>query len=267
MQEVMNDPMDKVNQAPSDMVSRQVELAPLSTPRSVIVCRSKQCAPIKLSMSKEYIFNSLVQMMQNNNHQKALICAADSGSHSCFENYVSLPITVGITPAYMYLDSVKISDVTVNKGSRAINLMLNYNVTYNGQTPECAPDKTLLFVKNTDNIVMEDKGFRCKMTTVGETSIKTLFMVDFIDLDYGFIGGYYSVGLSGPAYGGGSGYMMLRLSKTSYPLLPMPKANDAKNKTSGAPKEGTAAGATKATTESETDSADGVQVFPINYKK
>ena len=232
MQEVMNDPLDKANAPAEDYGKRYVELAPLSMPRSVIVCRSKQCAPIKLSMSKEYIYNSLVQMFQNNNHQKALVCAADVGSHNCFENYVSLPITVGITPAYMYIDSVKISDITVNKGSRSINMMLNYNVTYNGQTPDCAPDKTLMFVKNADNIVMEDKGYRCKMTTIGTTTIKTLFLVDFIDLDYGFIGGYYSIGLSGPAYGGGSGYMMIRMAKTGYPLLPMPKAPAQKDRKS-----------------------------------
>ena len=36
-----------------------------------------------------------------------------------------------------------------------------------------------------------------------QTMIKTLFVIDYIDLDYGYIGGFYSVGLSGPAYGGG----------------------------------------------------------------
>ena len=265
MQEVMNDPLDKANAPAEDYGKRYVELAPLSMPRSVIVCRSKQCAPIKLSMSKEYIYNSLVQMFQNNNHQKALVCAADVGSHNCFENYVSLPITVGITPAYMYIDSVKISDITVNKGSRSINMMLNYNVTYNGQTPDCAPDKTLMFVKNADNIVMEDKGYRCKMTTIGTTTIKTLFLVDFIDLDYGFIGGYYSIGLSGPAYGGGSGYMMIRMAKTGSPLLPMPKAPAQKPKLTPGQEQAEAYIDGKDTAPAAR--TDGVEVFPINYKK
>ena len=86
--------------------------------------------------------------------------------------------------------------------------------------------KTLFFVKNAENIVMEDSGYQCKMTTIGTTTIKNLFLVDYIDLDYGFIGGYYSIGLSGPAYGGGSGYMLLRLPDTSFnpkAVLPLPK--------------------------------------------
>lgn len=115
------------------------EPAPLRMPSSVVVCRTKQCAPAKLSMSREYIYNSLLHLLDNNNRKKALVCQADAGTHACTETFVSLPITVGITPAYMYIDSVKITDVSIAKGNRSLNLILNYNVTYNGQTPDCKP--------------------------------------------------------------------------------------------------------------------------------
>ena len=182
------------------------------TPASVIVCRSKQCAPAKLSMSKEYIYNTLLHMFDSNARQKALVCAADSHTHACTEEYLYLPINVGITPAYMYIDDVKISDVSISdKNTAALNLMLNWGISYNGQTPTCRPSKTLLYVKDVNNIIIEDNGYNCKMTTIGTTNIKTMFAVDYIDLDYGYIGGFYSIGLSGPANGGGSGYMLLRL--------------------------------------------------------
>ena len=129
------------------------EPAPLRMPSSVVVCRTKQCAPAKLSMSREYIYNSLLHLLDNNNRKKALVCQADAGTHACTETFVSLPITVGITPAYMYIDSVKITDVSIAKGNRSLNLILNYNVTYNGQTPDCKPAKSLLYVKNVNNIV------------------------------------------------------------------------------------------------------------------
>ena len=120
LQDVLNDPLDRE----SLQVKRRVHMAPLQMPRNIVVCRNKQCAPLKLSMSKEYIYNSLVQLLQNNNNQKALLCSADAGSHNCYAHYVSVPITVGITPAYMYIDSVKISDVNINKNSRSVNLWL-----------------------------------------------------------------------------------------------------------------------------------------------
>lgn len=45
------------------------------------------------------------------------------------------------------------------------------------------------------------------------------------------IGGYYSIGLSGPSYGGGTGYMCCACLN-GYPLLPMPKAPAEKGKLS-----------------------------------
>lgn len=186
----------------------------LRMPTSIVVCRSKQCAPAKLSMSKEYIYNTLLHMFDSNAREKALVCTGDANTHACTEEFVSIPVTVGITPAYMYIDDVKITDVSMNdQNTAAMNLILNWGISYNGQTPTCRPSKTVLFAKNTNNIIMEDDGYTCKMTTIGSTTVKTLFAIDYIDIDFGFIGGFYSIGLSGPAYGGGSGYMILRLPK------------------------------------------------------
>lgn len=234
----------------------------LQTPNSVVVCRSKQCAAAKLSMSREYIYNSLLHLFDNNNHKTALVCAANPGSHTCTESFVTMPITVGITPAYAYIDSVKITDVSVGKGNTQLGLILNYNVTYNGQTPDCTPAKSLMYVKNVNNIILEDSGYTCKMTTIGQTTIKTLFAIDYIDLDFGFIGGYYSIGFSGPAYGGGSGYMLLRLPKDAYPLSPeLTHPKNAGKQVSSLLK-GTAV--TETFTEEEVSTNQGVQIFPLH---
>ncbi|MBR6409037.1 MAG: hypothetical protein IKS23_02185 [Alphaproteobacteria bacterium] len=204
---------------PADTTIRAQEWQPqINMPVSVVVCRSKQCAPAKLSMSKEYIYNSLMNLLENNANEKALICQADPFAHVCTEDYVTLPITVGVTPAHLYLKDVELTDVSIALNRRSIDLLLNYGVSYNGQTPTCKPAKSLVYVKNTKNIVLEDSGYMCKMTAIGNTTIKTLFAIDYIDLDYGFVGGYYSIGLSGPAYGGRSGYMMFRFKNDATPL-------------------------------------------------
>lgn len=227
---------------------------------SVVVCRSHQCAPAKLSMSKEYIYNSLLHLFDNNNYQTALICQADAAAHTCLENYITLPIISGITPTNAYIDYVKISDVIIGKNANKINLVLNYNLTYGGQTAGCTPSKSILFAKSPDHVLLEDAGYNCKMTTIGQSIVKTIFSIDYIDLDYGYIGGHYSVGISGPAYGGGSGYMLLRLPKNAYPLSPQLQAPaNTKQKTginyeiSGAPENST----TSSTT------SGNVQIFPI----
>ena len=217
--------------------------------------------------TKEYIYNSLLQLFDNNNYQKVLICQADASAHTCLENYITIPLMAGITPTNAYIDYTRITDVIIDAKSNKINLVLNYNLTYGGQTPECTPSKSILFAKSTSHILLEDGGYNCKMTTIGQSTIKTLFAIDYIDLDYGYIGGYYSIGISGPAYGGGSGYMLLRLPKNAYPLSPQLKAphQEKKSKSSSdlAPYLSSNTSILNENEDSET-LQNGVQVFPIS---
>ena len=228
-------------------------------PSSIVVCRSHQCAPAQLSMSKEYIYNSLLQLFDNNNYQKFLICEADSQAHTCLENYITLPVNVGIVPTNAYIDHAKITDVIIGRRN-TINIILNYNLTYGGQVADCTPSKSLLFVKKVNHAILEDSGYNCKMTTIGVTNVKTVLSIDYIDLDYGYIGGYYSIGLSGPAYGGGSGYLLLRLPKNAYPLSPALQAPRSMrrqtyaNKTAGIPDT------------AEDSTSQNVQIFPLEKK-
>lgn len=199
-------------------------IPPLDT---LIVCRDKQCAPAELSTSREYIFNALAQLVDNNLDATALLCEANAQAHVCINPYLTVPAKVGVTPAYVYMDGVKVVDASMGKGKTSINLALGYNLSYNGQTPTvCKPDKAMLYVKNNNDIVLNGNGFKCDLTSMGTTTIRVLFAIDYIDLDYGYIGGYYSVGLSGPATGGGSGYGMIRLPENSRPLNPKLTANN-----------------------------------------
>lgn len=230
---------------------------------SVVVCRSQQCAPAKLSMSKEYIFNSLLQLFDNNNYQKMLVCEADPQTRTCTENYITLPVYVGVVPTKAYIDYIKITDVIMGKKGSSLNLILNYNLTYGGQIAECTPSKSLLFARSTEHVIMEDSGYNCKMTTIGVTSVKTVFTINYIDLDYGYIGGYYSIGLSGPAYGGNNNYMILRMPRNAYPLSPAlkaPKNKAAENYATGA------IGNTTRTIEQTGNYANGVEIFPLAKK-
>ena len=189
---------------------------------SLLVCRDKQCAPAELSMTKQYIFNALAQLIDNNADSTALLCEANPQAHVCVNPYLTIPAKIGVTPGYVYFDSVKLIDAGQVKGKPALNMVLGYNLSYNGQTPYvCKPDKVVLYVKDNNKIVLNGNGFGCDMTSQGVTSIRVMFDIDYIDLDYGYIGGYYSIGMSGPAFGGGSGYGLIRLQNDAHPLSPV----------------------------------------------
>ena len=188
---------------------------------SLLVCRSKQCAPAEMSMSREYIFNSIAHLIDNNLDTKALLCEANPQAHVCTNPYLTVPAKIGMTPAYVFFDGVKIVDASIAKGKTAVNLALAYDINYNGQTPTvCKPDVAMAYVKSNNEVILNGNGFKCDMTSIGTTIVKVMFDIDYIDLDYGYIGGYYSIGLSGPANGGGSGYGLIRLIKDAHPLNP-----------------------------------------------
>lgn len=235
-----------------------IKIDSVKTPSSIVVCRSHQCAPAKLSMSKEYIYNSLLHLFDNNNYQKVLICQADSSAHTCLENYITIPIVAGITPTNAYIDSVRITDVIIGKSADKINLVLNYNLTYGGQTADCTPSKSVMFAKNINHVLLEDGGYSCKMTTIGQSSVKTVFAIDYIDLDYGYVGGHYSIGISGPAHGGDTGYMILRMPKNAYPLAPELTAPTQRSGSNSALATGSPASASSAVNNGR------VQIFPLN---
>lgn len=262
--DVINRPLEPT-QAEYTENARQSNPTAVREPSSIVVCRSHQCAPAKLTMSREYVYNSLLQLFDNNNYQKALVCQADPNSHTCLENFVTLPITAGITPTNAYIDHVKISDVVIGRQANKINLLLNYNVTYGGQTPDCTPSKSILFARNVNHVLIEDAGYTCKMTSIGQTVIKTVFAIDYIDLDYGYIGGFYSIGFSGPAHGGGNGYMILRLPKNAYPLSPTLQAPKDTGKKGKASSDKNVKSILDSTGPDDNNSG-AVQVFPIDKK-
>jgi hypothetical protein len=108
-----------------------------------------------LAQSKEYIFNSLAQLVDNNLDATALLCEANPQAHVCTNPYITVPAKVGITPVYVYFDGVKLVDASIVDGKPAIKMALNYNMSYNGQTPTvCKPDEAMLYVKNNNEVVL-----------------------------------------------------------------------------------------------------------------
>ena len=150
---------------------------------SLIVCRAKQCAPAELSMSREYIFNALAHIVDNNLDATALLCEANPQAHVCTNPYLTVPAKVGVTPAYVFFDGVKVVDASVVKGNTGLYLAFGYNLSYNGQTPTvCKPDTAMMYVKSNNDVVLNGNGFKCEMTSVGTTTIRVMFDIDYIVL-------------------------------------------------------------------------------------
>ncbi|MCK5296709.1 MAG: hypothetical protein KAJ75_07440, partial [Alphaproteobacteria bacterium] len=212
----------RITQAFSSAIGEAVPptLVKPKTPQAVVVCRSMMCAPSNTNMSREYIFNKLLQLLDNNVSSKLFVCNADEYTKSCINDFIEFDVVAGVTPGQVRIGAAKILDVQLKKGAKKINLVLDYDMYFNGIKPLCKPAQNILFAKTADYIVMEDTGYKCKLTTVSSSVVSHVYAIDYIDLDYGIIGAHYSIGMSGPAYGGGTGYMMFRFQNSAHPLNP-----------------------------------------------
>lgn len=111
-------------------------------------------------------------------------------------------------------------ETALEKSTSNIKINLDYEMTYNNKRAHCSPSKTVLSAKSVNYVLIEDSTFDCKLTTVGKSNAFFSIVVDFIDLDYGIIGGFYSFGLSGPASGGKRGYTLFKFTKNGFPVKP-----------------------------------------------
>ena len=70
-------------------------------------------------------------------------------------------------------------------------------------------------VPNNSQATLMNREFACNLTNDGMSNISLLLSVDYIDLDYGLIGAYYSLGLQGPTTGGARGYAVFKTEFTT----------------------------------------------------
>lgn len=182
----------------------------LRIPSSVVVCRSKKCAPALSNMSTEFLYNAYYNLLENNVGTNVMLCSADSTSHVCYEPFISFDVSAGITPATVVIDSINIADLGMIRGNQAMTPVMDYSIYVNGIKTKCTPFAALTKVKSPNYIVVDGMDSECRFTATGKSMMSMVFTIDYIDFDYGIVGASYSVGVSGTTSGGRKGYALLR---------------------------------------------------------
>lgn len=185
------------------------------TERPTVICRDFNCTRLNDHITRTFLFNSLANMLQTNQHSRLFICEADPFSRSCLQSGISFPIRAGIANAMVKIPKATISQVSLSTGLSRASADINYEVFINGIQRVCEPTVMDISVPNNAQATLTNREFSCNMTSDGVANVSLLFNVDYIDLDYGLIGGYYSLGVQGSAAGSGSGYLVFKTEFTT----------------------------------------------------
>ena len=185
------------------------------TERPTVICRDFNCTRLNVRITRTFLFNSLANMLQTNQHSRLFICEADPFSRSCLQSGISFPIRAGIANAMVKIPKATVSQTFLSPGLSRASADISYEMFINGIQRVCEPTVMDIAVPNNAQATLSNREFSCNLTSDGVANVSLLFNIDYIDLDYGLIGGYYSLGVQGSAQGSGSGYMVFKTEFTT----------------------------------------------------
>ena len=178
--------------------------------RPMVICRNFGCTKLNDRITRTFLFNSLANMFMMNAHSRLYICEADPFSRDCLQSGISFPVRSGIANALVKIPKATISQVNVSTGLSKATVGMTYEFLVNGVARMCEPTVMDIVVPVNSQATLSNREFSCNMTSDGRSSVSLLVSIDYIDLDYGILGGYYSLGMQGPTTGGGTGYALFK---------------------------------------------------------
>jgi hypothetical protein len=182
-------------------------------PNVAVVCRKAGCTRLNDKVTRQFLYNNLINIFINNKFSKINICEADPYTRACLSDSVRFGGRVGGTATVIQLASAYLADVRYTKTMNKLEVYLLYDLYVNGAKSQCSGALTSVEVFSNDQVLMRDGGYKCHITSGVPSDVFSMFNIDYIDLDYGIMGGYYSMGLSGESAAGGNGYMLMKFHK------------------------------------------------------
>lgn len=179
---------------------------------SVLVCRAKQCAKAEYSMTREFLYNKLVQLFEKNLNKDVYLCEADPISHVCYNPAIVIPARTSLVSADVVIPSARVLDAKM-VNNQVLDVIFDYTVDINSLRSVCQSSRSRLKVDYVDKVQMISPAFECRFTETGSSEVNMSYNIDYVDFDYGTLGAYYSAGIGSTVQGGASGYVLMRFAE------------------------------------------------------
>lgn len=178
--------------------------------KPVVVCRSHSCTRLGDRITEAFLFNSLIGVFYNSQKSRVSLCEADPNTRACLHDGIRFGGDVGGTPVVVHVHNYTLSDVQIGRKLKHMGFAALYSVYVNGLISNCNTAKSTIEIRDTNTILVIGDPFLCQLTSDIPSQIFSIYNIDYVDLNYNLIGGYYSFGLSGSAKGQKSGYMLMK---------------------------------------------------------
>lgn len=201
----------------------------INNSKPIVLCRQKGCTELNDKMTQSFLFNSLANLLYINDKTKVYLCEADIYSRACLSNGIKYAVNIGGTAGVVYIPSLTITDVSFSKNLKRINFMLSYDLYANGLKSFCTSAHNTIEISSNKQALIRDNNYNCQLTSDLPSTSYNIYNIDYIDLDYGIIGAYYSTGVTGASNGGNNGYVLMKFQYTDANINKKPQTNCSSN--------------------------------------
>lgn len=185
----------------------------LAEVKEVYVCAAGECGPASQRYSAGEMLRGLYELIKQNEGTEYVICNSTPEGRNCDSEGAGYFVMGGPIPGRGSQSRGKYTDTRMDTANNTITLVVNNHLMFIGVSLACADTKRTIKVRSADEIVMADEPYYCNWAGVGNMTATWNFVMDYLDLDKGRIGGYWQHAVAGTGGGQGSGYAITLLSK------------------------------------------------------
>ncbi len=190
--------------------------------RPMVICRNFSCTRLNDRITRTFLFNNITNMFLMNGYSRLYICEADPFSRDCLKSGITFPVRSGIANALVKIPSATISQTLLSPGMSQATIGMTPEFLVNGIQRQCEQTVMDVVIPVNSQATLTTREFSCNLTSDGISSVSLIINLDYIDLDYGILGGYYSIGMQGPTSGGGTGYALFKTEYSNRGMKFMP---------------------------------------------
>lgn len=180
---------------------------------SILICKDSQCVPSSDQMGHKYLVNQVNELMKNNIGKNISICEASAGNYTCSQQGLSFPVQSELIQTTVNIPTAKIIDAKALKNEPGADLILDYRLRAGDTFPQCQTSLTRIGIAHAADIKIMSPRFNCKVTETSKTTFSITYNVNYLDLDRGIIGAFYTIAANNALKGTQGGYVLMALEK------------------------------------------------------
>ena len=182
----------------------------LAEVKEVYVCAAGECGPASQRYSAGEMLRGLYELIKQNEGTEYVICNSTPEGRNCDSEGVGYFVMGGPIPGRGSQSRGRYTNVQHDAASRVVTATASNQLLFVGTPLACADTKHTLTVRSADEIVGADENYYCNWAGVGNMTASFNYVVDYVDLDRGRLGGWWQHGVAGTGAGSGGGYCIVQ---------------------------------------------------------